>query len=40
MGCNEIVLRIDGMPTEIVKQAISLIGEEVIPKFRPQARRG
>jgi alkanesulfonate monooxygenase SsuD/methylene tetrahydromethanopterin reductase-like flavin-dependent oxidoreductase (luciferase family) len=34
MGCNEIVLRIDGMPTEIARQAISLIGEEVIPKFR------
>ena len=39
MGCNEIVMRIDGMPTELVKQAISLIGEEVIPKFRPPDRR-
>lgn len=34
MGCDEIVLRIDGMPTETVQRAIRLIGEEVIPRFR------
>ena len=38
MGCDEIVVRIDGMPTELVKQSITLIGEEVIPKFRRPVR--
>lgn len=39
MGCDEIVVRIDGMPTELVKQSIALLGEEVIPKFRRPDRR-
>lgn len=36
MGCDEVVMRIDGMPHEQIKRAIELIGEHVIPEFRPR----
>lgn len=39
MGCDEMVLRIGGTPTEHVRQAISLIGDQVIPKLRPREPR-
>ncbi len=36
-GVDEMVMRIEGTPTEITRRAIRLIGEEVIPKFRSDA---
>ena len=37
MGCDEFVARIDGTSTEHVRQAIELIGREVIPRFKARA---
>ncbi|MGD9736257.1 MAG: LLM class flavin-dependent oxidoreductase [Solirubrobacterales bacterium] len=34
-GVDEVVIRVDGLPTEKIKSCLELIGREVIPRFDP-----
>jgi alkanesulfonate monooxygenase SsuD/methylene tetrahydromethanopterin reductase-like flavin-dependent oxidoreductase (luciferase family) len=35
MGCDEVLMRVDGMPHEDIMRSLELIGREVIPVFDP-----
>ena len=35
MGCDEVLMRVDGMPHEDIMRSLELIGREVIPVIDP-----